>query len=153
MGGTIGVRTYIPRTPQTLSKVQNQYGWVDGLAVGQVGGRVDGWVVFFQVIFPLSGSILQTGTCHIAKLSSSRQLKFQLNWYSIISACYNLNGIVLISNATGLKLCTHVYPVRIWLCKWANLNGPKISLDQKIFLGQNFSDPYDPEIFWDQTFL
>ena len=56
----------------------------------------------------------------IAKLSSSWQLKPQLNWDSIITTCLptphpNLTGIVLISGAAGLKLCIYAYPRRICL--------------------------------------
>ena len=91
---------------------------------------------------------------NVAKLSSSRQLKFQLNWDSIITTCLppqpNPTGIVIICS---LKLCTQVYPVRIWTPNlfWTqNFFRPKsfstlIFFRNQIFLMQN--------VFWTQIFF
>ena len=84
----------------------------------------------------------------IAKLSSSWQLKPQLNWDSIITTCLptphpNLTGIVLISGAAGLKLCIYAYPRRICLFfsdvqTYGGVHPPPWHDNQKFFTKQSF---------------
>ena len=64
--------------------------------------------------------------CFVAKLSSSKQLKFQLNWYSIITTCLPPDptppshpappGTVLICTTTGQS-----YTTRLFKLFWAHL--------------------------------